>query len=154
MTTTHASHPLFLRGAETILLAEDQNEVRAVVADILRSYGYCVLEAANGADALVIAKDLDRHIDLLLTDVIMPGMTGLELADHLKLLRPETPVLFMSGYTSNNALGEYVSRSQNSYIQKPFTPSSLAAKIRESLGDLHSTYWLQEPPFERLTQPE
>src|SRR6266540_5639138 len=91
------------RGSETILLVEDEAPVRAVTRQLLERNGYTVLEASDGpaALALVDGAAVSRHIDLLLTDVIMPGMSGRELADKLKARRPNLGVLFMSGYTDD-----------------------------------------------------
>jgi CheY-like chemotaxis protein len=129
--TDHArlpDQPLF--GTETILVVEDQPQVRQLTCSILRQFGYQILEASCGEEALCLAETHAGPMHLLLTDVIMPGMSGLELADRLKSLRP-TPILFMSGYSD---LTEAVHDSGVRYIQKPFTPDTLVRTVREVLG--------------------
>jgi ligand-binding sensor domain-containing protein/signal transduction histidine kinase/ActR/RegA family two-component response regulator len=121
-------------GSETILLVEDRPDVRSVAKEILTSKGYHVLEAAGGKEALAIVADFQEPIHLVLTDVIMPGMTGRELADRLKTLRPSTKILFMSGYTDEviTHLGEL--DRDVAYLQKPFTPDTLIRKVRQVLA--------------------
>ena len=120
-------------GMETILLVEDQENVRALAATVLRNCGYQVLEAADGAQALLTAQDYSHTIHLLLTDVVMPGITGKELADRLAVQRPETKILFSSGYTENVIVHHGVLQAGISYLAKPYTPLVLAAKVREVL---------------------
>ncbi|MCA1555462.1 MAG: response regulator, partial [Acidobacteria bacterium] len=122
-----------LRGSETILLAEDDERVRNLVRKVLGSYGYQILEAANGAVALSICEDTAEPIHLLLTDVVMPEMSGRDLADHFKHLRPDSKVLYMSGYTDESIVHHGVLDADASFIQKPFAPDSLARKVREIL---------------------
>jgi two-component system, cell cycle sensor histidine kinase and response regulator CckA len=117
-------------GSETILVVEDQTDVRKLTCAILREFGYQALEASNGEEALHLLSTYDGPLDLLLTDVIMPGIHGPELADRLRTIRP-TPVLFMSGYSGGL---ETRRGSEAASIQKPFTPVSLAQKVREVLG--------------------
>ena len=118
----------------TILLVEDRPEVRSVASEILTSKGYRVLEAADGKEALSIVAQFQEPIHLLLTDVIMPGMTGRELADRLKPLRPASRILFMSGYT-DEVITHLGALDQNmAYLQKPFTPDTLIRKVREVLS--------------------
>jgi len=121
-------------GSETILLVEDQEEVRTLAAKILARYGYHVLEAAHGEDALLLAKLHPEPIHLLLTDVIMPGMTGRELAERLKQIRPEIKVVYMSGYSGNAITHQGLLDPGVHYVQKPFTALSLAGKVREALA--------------------
>jgi two-component system, cell cycle sensor histidine kinase and response regulator CckA len=123
----------FNRGTETVLLAEDEEIVRKLAIQVLESYGYHVLEAANGGAALLICERYQEPIHLLLTDVIMPEMSGRLLADRLKLLRPEMKVLYMSGYTDNAIVHQGVLDDGANFIQKPFTPKALAQKVREVL---------------------
>ncbi len=120
-------------GAETILLAEDEDGVRKVVTDMLRKQGYTVLAAVGGTHALEIATRSERPIDLLITDMVMPGMGGRELADQLRALRPGTRVLFVSGYTDSGIVTEGELNSETAFLQKPFTPEDLARKVREVL---------------------
>ena len=116
------------RGAETILLVEDEPALRDLAAAILRRQGYWVLEAANGLDALGLAARQPGPIHLLLTDVVMPGMTGAGLARRLLPTRPHTRVLYMSGYTTSpETLGL---GPDSDFIGKPFTPAELLARVR------------------------
>ena len=124
--------PPSLRGTETILLVEDQEQLRKMVGNVLRSYGYRVLEAANPGEALLHSERYAGPIHLLLTDVVMPGMTGPELADRLKPLRPAMVVVFMSGY-SERVIADRLDLA-GSYLAKPFSPEGLAAKVRSVLG--------------------
>jgi PAS domain S-box-containing protein len=120
------------RGTETVLLVEDQPEVRQLALHALALYGYRVLSAANGAEALAIARQEVSRIDMVLSDVVMPGMTGPELAAAIAPVRPGIKVLLMSGYADEASLpsGE---AAELAYIQKPFTPESLARKVRHVL---------------------
>ncbi len=134
VTVTEApAPPATLRGSETILVVEDQEEVRKLALESLRTYGYRVMEAANAGEALLLSKRHDGPVNLLLTDVVMPGMSGRELAEQLQPLRPEMKVLFVSGYT-DNVITHGVLDSGAAFLAKPFTPETLAAKIREVLG--------------------
>jgi CheY-like chemotaxis protein len=118
-------------GTETVLLVEDAPAVRAFVARALNTYGYTVLRAANGDEALQIAAV--QPFDLLLTDVILPHMNGRQLAKRVASLRPAMKVLFMSGYTGEAIVHHGVLDSGVSFLQKPITPDALALKIREVL---------------------
>ena len=124
-----------LRGTETVLVVEDQDDVRKLALGILRKNGYRLLSASNGADALKLAESFAEPIALLVTDVIMPGMTGRELASRLLLARPAMKVLYISGYTADVIAHEGVLASGVSYLAKPFAPADFAAKIREVLGN-------------------
>jgi two-component system, cell cycle sensor histidine kinase and response regulator CckA len=123
-----------LRGSGTILLVEDQADVRRFTAKVLLSYGYRVLEAETGGDALLIAERHGAAIDLMLTDVVMPRMTGKELADRLRPLRPNMPVLFMSGYAEDAIARHGILDEGVNHIAKPFAPEELALKIRDVLA--------------------
>ncbi|HEX9524004.1 MAG TPA: response regulator, partial [Reyranella sp.] len=121
-----------LHGSETILLVEDQKEVRALTRRILEKRGYRVLVAATGAEAVVLAEQ--HEIDLLVTDVVMPGMSGSELGTRLGPLYPGMKVLYLSGYTDEAILHQGLLEPGVAFLQKPFTPESLARKVREVLG--------------------
>ena len=120
-------------GPETILLVEDEQSVRRVVREILKSRGYTVLAAEDGRVALETAKGYDGVIDLLLTDVMMPHVKGPELADRLQRLRPELKVVYMSGYNEESVLGERLCTGATVLIRKPFAPEVLAREIRKAL---------------------
>jgi PAS domain S-box-containing protein len=121
------------RGTETVLLVEDAPSVRAVARQILERYGYTVIEAPGGPAALDIAVRHPGTIHLLLTDVVMPEMSGRQVADRLVALRPQLRVLFISGYTDDSIVRHGVLEAGIAYLQKPFTPEGLARKVREVL---------------------
>jgi signal transduction histidine kinase/CheY-like chemotaxis protein len=118
-------------GAETILVVEDEEEVRDLTTEILRARGYMVLAAADGHKALHVAARHPGPIHLLLTDVVMPSLNGWELAEQVTAVRPETKVLYMTGYSEIAVVHEGVSGL--AVIQKPFTPASLARRVREAI---------------------
>jgi two-component system cell cycle sensor histidine kinase/response regulator CckA len=120
-------------GDETVLLVEDEPEVRSLVQRILKTQGYTVVTAANPDEALAVAREFKGAIQLMVTDVVMPGMSGLQLAERLTPTRPDMKVLFVSGYT-NDAIGHQgVLDPGTAFLQKPFTPNALARKVREVL---------------------
>jgi two-component system cell cycle sensor histidine kinase/response regulator CckA len=121
------------RGTETVLLVEDEDQVRDVARGILKRSGYTVLEARNAGEALLLCERHPTPIDLLLSDVVMPGMSGPELAKRLGGVRPEMKVLCMSGYTDDAAVRHGVIEAHFAYIQKPLTVDSLTRKVREVL---------------------
>ncbi len=121
-------------GSETILLAEDSASLREMAREYLGSVGYTVLAASSGRKALQHAKDFQGPIHLLLTDVVMPGMSGLELAGQMASLRPGLRVIFTSGYTEDAIARQGVLDPAVAFIQKPYRPKALARKIREVLG--------------------
>jgi two-component system cell cycle sensor histidine kinase/response regulator CckA len=123
----------FLRGSETILLVEDEENVRKLTLRILERQGYKVLSARDGDDALLICEQFKDPIHLMLTDVVMPRMSGHELAKHLKSSHPKMKVLYMSGYTDNTIVLHGVLMEGVDFIQKPFTVDALTKKIREVL---------------------
>jgi CheY-like chemotaxis protein len=123
-----------LRGTETILLVEDEDAVRSLAAKVLRGRGYAVLEARLGPEALRIAAGHQAPIHLLLTDVVMPEYSGAELAKKLTGSRPDLRVLYMSGYTDEAIIHHGVLSANIAYLQKPFTPDVLAAKVKEVLS--------------------
>ncbi len=122
-----------LPGTETLLLVEDEEGVRRLLIMGLTANGYQVLEAHDGQQALELAAQHPGRIDLLITDVVMPRLSGGQLADQLLALRPDLKVLFLSGYTDEAVLRHGVSQGSRPFLQKPFTPSSLARKVREVL---------------------
>jgi signal transduction histidine kinase/CheY-like chemotaxis protein len=138
-----------LKGVETVLLVEDEEAVRTLVREILRMHGYDVLEARQGGEAILISQRHKGPIHMLLTDMVMANMSGKELAEHLKPLRPEMRVLFISGYSEETVLngpgglrtgptGETLPREggqnfSDAFLAKPFTPKTLATKVREVL---------------------
>jgi DNA-binding NtrC family response regulator len=123
-----------LKGSETILAVEDEIEVRKLVAQILAGQGYKVIEASDGEEAIKVAhKNSGKKIHLLLTDVVMPGMSGRKLAETLALRHPGLKILYMSGYTDNAIVHHGVLEEGVNYIQKPFTLDALARKVREVL---------------------
>ena len=122
-----------VQGTETILLVEDEEMLRKLAHQTLSMYGYQVLDAANGDEALSLSRQHQGSIQLLLTDVIMPAMSGGEVAGRVLESRPETRVLFMSGYTDDAIVHQGVLDQSANFIQKPFAPDSLARKVREVL---------------------
>jgi two-component system, cell cycle sensor histidine kinase and response regulator CckA len=121
--------------AETVMVVEDQSEVRRMVLAILRQNGYRLLEAADGTEALSLCQRFDEPIQLLITDVVMPGMNGRELADRMLRLRPALKVLYISGYSADVLAPQGVLAPGVAYMAKPFSPAELSRKIREVLGE-------------------
>jgi CheY-like chemotaxis protein len=119
-------------GSETILLVEDEDVVRELTRRVLERQGYTVLACANGMEAVALAERNDRSIDLLLTDVVMPGMRGYEVAKRVADTRPEIKILYMSGYAEEALVGR-PAIAGNALIEKPFAVDVLARRVRESL---------------------
>ena len=122
-----------LTGSETILVAEDENNLRQLACEILRKHGYNVLEAANGGSALLKCEKYKNPIHLILSDVVMPEMSGLELVNRLLSIHPEMKVLYMSGYTDDAVIRHGILEDKVQFLQKPFSPISLLEKIRTIL---------------------
>jgi two-component system cell cycle sensor histidine kinase/response regulator CckA len=122
---------LEMRGSETILVVEDETSVRTLASRILRDRRYTVLEASNGKEALEIAQNYQGEINLVLTDVIMPGMSGTELVSRLESVRPGSKVLYISGYTNDTVVHHGVLDSGVAFLQKPFSVNGLVSKVRE-----------------------
>ncbi len=129
-----------LHGDETILLVEDDDSVRQMVREVLVHYGYTVLEARNGREAVDLCGRHPGAVHMMLTDVVMPGMSGKELSEKVTPLQPEMKVLFMSGYTSDAILQREVLDPGVAFIQKPFAVASLARKTREVLDSGTTTH--------------
>ena len=123
-----------LHGSETILVAEDSESLREMAEEYLESIGYTVLSAVSGEKALQRAKDFQGPIHLLLTDVVMPEMSGPELANHMSSLRPGVKIIFTSGYTDDAMARQGILDQNVAFIQKPYRPKALAKKIRQVLN--------------------
>jgi CheY-like chemotaxis protein len=126
--------PAYPRGSETVLLVEDNIYVRRLAASWLTEHGYTVLDAGDGDEALRLIDSMqDRRIDLLITDVVMPGMSGGVLAERVAKRRPETLVLYVSGYTDDDIVRHGVSERGLAFLQKPFSPATFLRRTREVL---------------------
>jgi CheY-like chemotaxis protein len=128
-----------LHGTETILLVEDEDGVRRLAMLTLQKYGYHVLVAADGREALKLISDYSGHIDLVLSDVVMPNISGPEMVEILRDRFTQIKVLFMSGYTDDSVVRHGLLDSQVSFIQKPYTPTRLARKIRDVLDGTNAS---------------
>jgi CheY-like chemotaxis protein len=122
------------RGSETLLLVEDEDAVRALARHVLTACGYTVLEAADGRDAVRVAERHAGRIDLVVSDVVMPHLGGRQLVERLVAVRPGMKVLFLSGYTDYAVVRHGVLEADHAFLQKPFTPTALAQKVRDVLG--------------------
>jgi CheY-like chemotaxis protein len=120
-------------GQETILVVEDELAIRMIARRVLTSLGYTVLEAGNGLEALTKAKRYPGPIDLLVTDLVMPGLSGTELAEQMVVLRPDLKVLFVSGYPVETGPGCPLKEPMNAFLPKPFNLRRLAEKVRQTL---------------------
>ncbi|MEO8906067.1 MAG: response regulator [Polyangiaceae bacterium] len=125
--------PVVRGGSETVMLVEDEPQVRKLIDEVLRSRGYQVLSAKDGLEAIPLQENYAARIDLLITDVVMPGLGGRELANHVRAARPETKVLFLSGYTDDAVLRNGVTASGNGFLQKPFALEDLLHSVRALL---------------------
>jgi CheY-like chemotaxis protein len=123
------------RGTETILLIEDEEAVRALARTALQMYGYTVLDAGSGAEGIRIVEGYFRPIHLLVSDVVMPGMSGREVAEAIRARIPGLKVLFASGYTDDAVVRHGIVEATDAFLQKPFTPLTLARKVRAVLDN-------------------
>lgn len=130
---SEVDYPTAKGGTETILVVEDEPQIRQMACEVLSERGYHLLAAANGIEALRILKEESAAVDLILTDVVMPQMNGRELSEQAAMARPEAKVLYMSGYTNDAIVRHGVLDSGTWFIQKPFSPDALARKVREVL---------------------
>jgi CheY-like chemotaxis protein len=128
-----AAPPPLPAGRETILLIEDEVAVRSLTRRVLARQGYTVIDARDGAEALALARREDAAFDLVITDVVMPGMSGPAVAVELRALIGGVPVLYMSGYTDDEMLRRGIHTSDTHFLQKPFTPSSILTQVRAVL---------------------
>ncbi len=128
------------RGCETIMLVEDEAGVRSLARSVLEECGYAVIEAASAEEALAVVRQYPGTIELLLTDLVLPGQNGRELYEQLVRERPATRALYMSGYTDDVVVRHGITRAELDFLQKPFTPLLLAQTVREALDS---------PPFPR-----
>jgi two-component system, cell cycle sensor histidine kinase and response regulator CckA len=124
-----------LQGTETVLLAEDEEPVRLYIQKVLESHGYTIVAISNPGDAEIAFSARQEEVDLLLTDVVLPGMSGREFAEKVKKLYPKAKVLYISGYTPNSIVHHGVLDPGVSFLQKPFALADLLRKVRETLRD-------------------
>jgi len=127
-------HPIYMGCSETILVVEDDQQVRQFVISALQSLGYNVLQAVNGLDALKIFTDSDKKIDLILTDLVMPQMGGFELSENVKKLNLNAKFLFASGYSQHHVIHNESSNKEYKFIEKPYSIEELAQKVRSVLN--------------------
>jgi two-component system cell cycle sensor histidine kinase/response regulator CckA len=123
------------RGDETLLVVEDEDVVRSLAVDVLKTAGYRILEAASGTDALALTERFEGRIHLMVTDVVMPKMSGRELAKRLAPLRPDMKVIYVSGYTENAIVHHGILEADTAFLQKPFAPDTLLRKVRSVLDE-------------------
>jgi len=127
------SRPSVQGGSETILIVEDEDLVRALAVRVLKAEGYRCQEARNAEEAIRLLEQEKISIDLVITDVVMPGMSGGGLGDRLERLRPGVPILFTSGYTDEDVIRRGLLENNRPFLQKPSTPQELACKVRTVL---------------------
>jgi two-component system, cell cycle sensor histidine kinase and response regulator CckA len=127
------AEPTLVAGTEVILLVEDEDMVRELAHRLLGDMGYTVLEARNGEAALRQAESHRGPIHLLVTDMVMPGIGGHELAEKVTAARPDTKVLYVSGYTSDTVVRRWTMQGATAFLQKPYDPLTLTQKVREVL---------------------
>jgi CheY-like chemotaxis protein len=120
-------------GWEAVLVVEDDPAVRGLTRRVLQERGYSVLEAGDGTEALRLAEEYDGPIDLLVTDIVMPEMSGRKLAENLRTMHPAAKLLFMSGFTEADVLQQGLLEAGAAFVEKPFSPERLATRVREAL---------------------
>jgi two-component system, cell cycle sensor histidine kinase and response regulator CckA len=126
--------PMSVNGSETVLVVDDESGIRDLVRKVLETHGYRVLSAAHGIEALSIVGAYKAPIHLLITDISMPGMGGRELVRRLSEMRSTLPVLFVSGYPDSSHLDTSIPQDARTFLNKPFTPTTLTHKVRELLN--------------------
>ena len=129
----HAAPSGRFRGSETVLLVEDDDTVRKLLREVLERSGYRVLDSCNGVEALGVCERYGDRIHLLVTDIVMPEMSGVELSRRISLVRPEMKTMYISGYSDNSLAYHGIVESCTSFLQKPFSPEDLGRKVRETL---------------------
>ena len=127
-------HPKDHEQNATILVIENQEILRNLTRSILKPEGHTVLEARNGAEALSLVKQYEETIDLLITDMVMPGMSGQEVVEQVKMLHPKIKVIFTSGYTDGTVVRHGIYTDEVNFLPKPFTIAALTSKVREVLN--------------------
>jgi DNA-binding NtrC family response regulator len=142
-----------VRGTETVLLVEDEEALRRAAAEFLKLCGYRVLQAKDGLDAIAVSKNHGSTIHLVVTDVVMPHMSGGQLAKELETLSPETRVMFVSGYTGQTVVDHKVVDVESNFLQKPFTLKQLARKARMVLDSEGNTRNLLTEPVDLGRRP-
>ncbi|HBZ56783.1 MAG TPA: hypothetical protein DEO88_15380, partial [Syntrophobacteraceae bacterium] len=134
-TTIKGAKHVLEEGTETVLLVDDEEMIRKLTAEVLRGCGYTVMAAGHGEEAIRMCSDCDHPVDLLITDLVMPGMNGLELAERLNLLIPSLKVLYMSGYATRSIDQGKILKVGRNFLQKPFSPAVLAQTVRRILDE-------------------
>jgi len=127
------------RGSEVVLVVEDEDAVRKLICGILKRQGYRILQAGNGGEALLVCEQHPEKINLMISDITMPGMTGVDLASRLSVIRPDMKVLLMSGYSESAAVRQGLLTRDVPFLEKPFVPQTLARKVREALDGIAVT---------------
>jgi CheY-like chemotaxis protein len=124
-------------GSEVVMVVEDDKAVRELTCRVLTQCGYTVIEARNGQQAETMCKDLAGPLQLVITDVVMPDLDGVDLVDRLRKLRPDLPVLYISGYSDRAIVRENVLETEDPFLQKPFSNATLTSMVRSLLDKRH-----------------
>jgi CheY-like chemotaxis protein len=138
--------PPLTGGRETVLIVEDEDLVRALAVRALRTFGYTCHQARDAGEALRLLDDPGVRVDLVIADVVMPGLSGRDLGDRLVLLRPGIPVVYMSGFTDEDVIRRGMLKEGRPFLQKPFTPHELARVVREALDVAKGTLHVAKQP--------